>query len=252
MRKARAERPRRGGVFFVGLVCVSWLAASAATPDAPRDRLRFIAQEECLPHWQSGHDPEPCISVTLVGKGSAADGFVVLADRKGGAHFLLIPTRTISGIESPEVRAHGALNYFESAWRAREVLKLHERAETQQVREATVASEPKLQMTMFTPLSQRIVDRIEAVDVNALTPLQALNLLNDPVFYEAASRDRSIVRFVITVIPETISAIPRSQREKILFALIAQGTRCAVIASYKISQSSSLELMLWIPLRFIS
>jgi CDP-diacylglycerol pyrophosphatase len=47
---------------------------------------------------------------------------VVLADRKGGAHFLLIPTRTISGIESPEVRAHGALNYFESAWRAREVL----------------------------------------------------------------------------------------------------------------------------------
>ena len=122
MRKARAESSRRGGVFFVGLVCVSWLAASAAAPDAPRDRLRFIAQEECVPHWQSGHDPEPCISVTLVGKGSAADGFVILADRKGGAHFLLIPTRTISGIESPEVRAHGALNYFESAWRAREVL----------------------------------------------------------------------------------------------------------------------------------
>lgn len=104
------------------LVCVSGLAASAATPDAPRDRLRFIAQEECLPHWQAAHDPGPCTSVTLLGKGSAADGFVVLADRKGGAHFLLIPTRTISGIESPEVRAHGALNYFESAWRAREVL----------------------------------------------------------------------------------------------------------------------------------
>jgi len=36
-----------------------------------------------------------------------------------------------------------------------------------------------LQMTIFTPLSQRIVDRIEAVDVNALTPLQALNLLEE-------------------------------------------------------------------------
>ena len=104
------------------LVCISGLAASAATPDTPRDRLRFIAQEECLPHWQAAHDPGPCTSVTLVGKGAAADGFVVLADRKGGAHFLLIPTRTISGIESPEVRAHGALNYFESAWRSREVL----------------------------------------------------------------------------------------------------------------------------------
>jgi CDP-diacylglycerol pyrophosphatase len=104
------------------LVCVSGLAASAAAPESPRDRLRFIAQEECLPHWQAAHDPGPCASVTLVGKGSAADGFVVLADRKGGAHFLLIPTRTISGIESPEVHVHGALNYFGSAWRAREVL----------------------------------------------------------------------------------------------------------------------------------
>jgi CDP-diacylglycerol pyrophosphatase len=105
------------------LFCASWLAAPAATPpDASRDRLRFIAQEQCVPHWQAEHDPGPCVSVTLRGKGPAADGFVVLADRKGGAHFLLIPTRTISGIESPEARAHGALNYFESAWEAREVL----------------------------------------------------------------------------------------------------------------------------------
>ena len=105
------------------LICASWLVASAATPpDSPRDRLRFIAQDQCLPHWQAAHDPGPCVSVTVVGKGSATDGFVVLADKKGGAHFLLIPTRTISGIESPEVRTHGALNYFESAWEAREVL----------------------------------------------------------------------------------------------------------------------------------
>ena len=36
-----------------------------------------------------------------------------------------------------------------------------------------------MQLTIFTPLSQRIVDRLEAVDVNALTPLQALNLLEE-------------------------------------------------------------------------
>jgi DNA mismatch repair protein MutS len=59
--------------------------------------------------------------------------------------------------------------------RAREVLKLHERAETQQVREA--APMPKMQMTMFTPLSQRIVDRLAEVDVDGLTPREALNLL---------------------------------------------------------------------------
>jgi DNA mismatch repair protein MutS len=60
--------------------------------------------------------------------------------------------------------------------RARAVLKLHERAESQQVREA-VAPEAKVQMTMFTPLSQKIVDRIEAVDVDGLTPRDALQLL---------------------------------------------------------------------------
>jgi DNA mismatch repair protein MutS len=34
-------------------------------------------------------------------------------------------------------------------------------------------------MTMFTPLSQRILDRLEETDVNSLTPLQALNLLEE-------------------------------------------------------------------------
>jgi len=61
--------------------------------------------------------------------------------------------------------------------RARAVLKLHEKAESQQVREAVGTSEAKVQMTMFTPLSQRIVDRIEAVDVDGLTPREALQLL---------------------------------------------------------------------------
>jgi DNA mismatch repair protein MutS len=60
--------------------------------------------------------------------------------------------------------------------RAREVLKVHERAETQQVREASPAA-PQMQMTMFTPLSQRIVDRLAEADVDGLTPREALNLL---------------------------------------------------------------------------
>jgi DNA mismatch repair protein MutS len=61
--------------------------------------------------------------------------------------------------------------------RAREVLKVHERAETQQVREASPTLAPQMQMTMFTPLSQRIVDRLAEVDVDGLTPREALNLL---------------------------------------------------------------------------
>ena len=66
--------------------------------------------------------------------------------------------------------------------RAREVLKLHERAETQQVgaalpRGAGEMAAPAMQMTMFTPLSQKIVDRLAEVDLDGLTPREALNLL---------------------------------------------------------------------------
>jgi DNA mismatch repair protein MutS len=65
--------------------------------------------------------------------------------------------------------------------RAREVLKLHERAETQQVAHALQPAGPQaaqpLQMTMFTPLSQKIVDRLAALDTDNLTPREALNLL---------------------------------------------------------------------------
>jgi DNA mismatch repair protein MutS len=34
-----------------------------------------------------------------------------------------------------------------------------------------------MQMTMFTPLSQKIVDRLEKIDLDGLTPREALNLL---------------------------------------------------------------------------
>ena len=61
--------------------------------------------------------------------------------------------------------------------RARRVLKQHEKQERQSVQ---VETQPEpMQLTMFTPLSQRIVDRVQAVDVNGLTPLQALNLLEE-------------------------------------------------------------------------
>jgi DNA mismatch repair protein MutS len=42
-----------------------------------------------------------------------------------------------------------------------------------------VETEPSLQLTMFTPLSQRILDRLAETDIDTLTPLQALNLLEE-------------------------------------------------------------------------
>ena len=111
----------KGKHFRLLLAPVMGLAAlhSISVYGGDRDRLREIVQEQCVPHWLTTHNPAPCISVS---RGSSDRGYAVLADRKGGAHFLLIPTRTISGIESPEARAPSALNYFGAAWNARKVL----------------------------------------------------------------------------------------------------------------------------------
>jgi CDP-diacylglycerol pyrophosphatase len=99
-------------------LCAAWLAAAAAC-GGNRHALQEIVQEHCVIDWISRHDPAPCVEVVLPDPGHADSGYAVLADRKGGAHFLLIPTRTIPGIESPLLFEPGAPNYFAFAWEAR-------------------------------------------------------------------------------------------------------------------------------------
>ena len=109
--------------FLVGAITLTIaLVALGLHRHAQRDRLRVIVQQQCLPAWLTRHQPAPCSSVTLLGSGPDAQGYAVLHDRKGGAHFLLIPTRTVGGIESPEARSSDAPNYFDEAWKARAVL----------------------------------------------------------------------------------------------------------------------------------
>ena len=62
--------------------------------------------------------------------------------------------------------------------RAREVLAEHERAEQQVTGHLSPGAEPPpTQLTIFTPLSQPVLEKLREVDLNCLTPLEALNLL---------------------------------------------------------------------------
>jgi DNA mismatch repair protein MutS len=70
--------------------------------------------------------------------------------------------------------------------RAREVLAEHESAEhrvsddlTHEPNARAAAAGEAAQLTIFTPLSQKIVDRLKAADVDRLTPIDALNLLHE-------------------------------------------------------------------------
>ena len=62
--------------------------------------------------------------------------------------------------------------------RAREVLAEHEFAEQQASAHLSPGANPlPAQLTIFTPLSQPVVEKLRRVDLNRLTPLEALNLL---------------------------------------------------------------------------
>jgi DNA mismatch repair protein MutS len=62
--------------------------------------------------------------------------------------------------------------------RAREVLAEHENAERQVTGHLSPgANPPPAQLTIFTPLSQPVLEKLREVDLNRLTPLEALNLL---------------------------------------------------------------------------
>jgi DNA mismatch repair protein MutS len=64
--------------------------------------------------------------------------------------------------------------------RAREVLAEHENTElrlSHQLAGDELRPGPAAQLTIFTPLSQPVLERLREVDLNRLTPLEALNLL---------------------------------------------------------------------------
>jgi CDP-diacylglycerol pyrophosphatase len=89
--------------------CLVVVDARAADPSV----LWKITNDKCVPHMRQSNDPAPCSVVDLNA------GYVILKDLIGATQFLLIPTERISGIDSPEILAPNAPNYWDFAWRAR-------------------------------------------------------------------------------------------------------------------------------------
>jgi CDP-diacylglycerol pyrophosphatase len=89
------------------------LTAGAPTAAADPNALWDIVNGQCVPNQQAQGRPAPCALVDLAG------GYAVLKDIVGATQYLAIPTARVAGIESPEILAAGAPNYFADAWRAR-------------------------------------------------------------------------------------------------------------------------------------
>jgi CDP-diacylglycerol pyrophosphatase len=82
---------------------------AAADPSA----LWHILHDQCVPDEEQNHSPKPCELVDL------SAGYVVLKDIVGATQFLLMPIARITGIESPQLLAPDAPNYWAPAWQAR-------------------------------------------------------------------------------------------------------------------------------------
>ena len=98
----------------VAVSLLAVLAVAACTPSAVADpnALWDIVNGKCVPDQQAHGDPAPCTLVDLDG------GYAVLKDLVGATQFLVIPTERVAGIESPQILAPDAPNYFADAWRA--------------------------------------------------------------------------------------------------------------------------------------
>jgi CDP-diacylglycerol pyrophosphatase len=118
MERARAFR-RRGGFARVALILACLAGGPARAHDA--DALWEIVHGQCVPDMQARRSPAPCALVSL--DQGAARGYAALKDLDGIAQYLLIPTARITGIEDPQLLAPGAPNYFDAAWRARDLVQ---------------------------------------------------------------------------------------------------------------------------------
>jgi len=101
------------GIMTKHLWIVLWLAIAGAAQAADPSALWKITNDRCVPHQRDGGDPRPCAMVDL------NHGYVILKDLVGDTQFLLMPTARVAGIESPEILAPDAPNYWDFAWRAR-------------------------------------------------------------------------------------------------------------------------------------
>lgn len=90
---------------------------SPVSAQADPNALWTIVHDQCVADELAHRDPAPCSRVDL--SGGEQHGYVVMKDIDGARQYMLLPTARMSGIESPELLAPDATNYFALAWQAR-------------------------------------------------------------------------------------------------------------------------------------
>jgi CDP-diacylglycerol pyrophosphatase len=120
---------------FAAVLCLAGVAAGAKggaraptkegpelAPNMGREALRDLVQNQCLVNWRTRHDPAPCERIVVAGTQPDSPGYAVVKDRESGAHYLLVPLKTMSGSDSAELLDPDLPNFFAEGWSARDLL----------------------------------------------------------------------------------------------------------------------------------
>lgn len=99
-------------VFGAGALVAVTLAGSTASADHPGALWRVV-HGLCLRDMAISGHPAPCLAV------NRQDGYAVVPDLSRRTQVLLVPTTRIGGVESPQILAPDAVNYWQAAWDAR-------------------------------------------------------------------------------------------------------------------------------------
>jgi len=97
------------GALALGVVVLTGSPASADHPNA----LWRVVHGLCLRDMSISGHPAPCLAV------NRQEGYAVVPDLRHRTQVLLVPTARVAGIESPQVLAPDAVNYWQEAWDAR-------------------------------------------------------------------------------------------------------------------------------------
>lgn len=109
------SRPALAWVVLTTAAVLAAGALMAMTPDKsrPPNALWWVVHDLCVTDQRILSFPAPCMAVNL------RQGWALVKDTRAPTHLLLVPTRRISGIESPGLLAADAPNYWQFAWGAR-------------------------------------------------------------------------------------------------------------------------------------
>jgi CDP-diacylglycerol pyrophosphatase len=94
-------------------ILLAGAAAGSLAPPRGSSALWDVVHDLCVPDRKVLGAAAPCMAV------DRRQGWAVVKDPREPTHILLVPTRRVSGIESPGLLVPGAHDYWADAWRAR-------------------------------------------------------------------------------------------------------------------------------------